>query len=165
MGQSEKATACIGIKIVLSDLIAQMNETNVELIKKMLSNGCIEDANGFYNESFKNIVGYEYGDDTELPYEWSLCKEYLIDAFIKNGSYNKDRYTDAKRPDFSSGCLLEQEVLIPIKDIVSTERWGYNRCGINSSSRSIDFDLSVNTEEYKEIEHFTIVFFVKQYTG
>ena len=165
MGKSETATASIGICIYISDLISQMNETNCELIKKMLSNGFIEDENGFYNETFKQIVGYEYGDSTELPYEWSLCKEYLIEQFRTNGSYNRDRYTDAKRQDFSCGCLLEKHVLVPIKDILSTERWGYNRTGINSSSRLLDFDLSVSTEEYKEITNFNIVFIVKQYSG
>ncbi len=38
-------------------------------------------------------------------------------------------------------------------------------CGTNSTSRLLDFDLSVNTEEYKEITNFNIVFFVKQDSG
>ena len=164
MGQSETATASIGICILLSDLISQMNETNCELIKKMLWEGCIEDENGFYNETFKDIVGFdEY--DNELPYEWSLCKEYLLEQFKNNGSYNKDRYTNAKSQDFTYGSLLEKELLVPIKEILSTERWGYNRTGINSSSRTMDFDLSVNTEEYKDIQNFKMVFIMKQYTG
>ena len=40
-----------------------------------------------------------------------------------------------------------------------------NRVGINSLSRPLDFDLSVNTEEYKEIQNFTIIFFIRQHTG
>ena len=164
MGKSEKATAVIGIRILLSDLVSQMNETNYELIKKMVCEGCIEDENGFYNESFKNIVGYEY-EYNELPHHWSTCKEYLLNEFKNNGSYNKDRYTNKSTPDFSHGSLLDNHLLVTIKEILSTERWGYNRHGINSSTRSLDFDLSVNTEEYKDIQHFTTVFFLKQYSG
>ena len=153
MGQSDTVTASIGIRILVSELILQMNETNMELIKKILCDGCIEDENGIYNEKFKHIVGYEY-EDNELPNEYLQCKEHLINEFKKNGSY-----------DFSDGCLLDKQLLFPIKNILSTERWGYNRVGINSSSRPLDFNLSINTEEYKEIKNFNIVFIIKQCTG
>ena len=123
-----------------------MNETNIELIKKMLCEGCIEDSNDSFNELFKKIVGYEY-EENELPEEYLQCKEYLINEFKINGS------------------LFEKELLVPIKEILSTERWGYNRRGINSLSRPLDFDLSVTTEEYKEIKNFNIVFFISQDTG
>jgi hypothetical protein len=146
MGLCDTATASIGIKILLSHLILQMNETNIELIKKMLCEGCIEDSNDSFNELFKKIVGYEY-EENELPEEYLQCKEYLINEFKITGS------------------LFEKELLVPIKKILSTERWGYNRRGINSLSRPLDFDLSVSTEEYKEITNFNIVFFISQDTG
>jgi hypothetical protein len=133
-----------------------MNETNIELIKKMLCKGCIEDSNGFFNETFKNIVGYEY-EENELPKEYLQCKEYLINEF-KN-KYTGDVTSDLKR------YLFDKELLVPIKDILSTDRWGYNRRGINSLSRPLDFDLSVSTEEYKGINNFNIVFFIRQDTG
>jgi len=139
----DDSTASIGIKILLSDLISQMNESNVELIKKMLFKGCIEDSNGSYNEAFKNIIRFEY-EENELPEDYLQCKEYLLNAFEP---------------------LFEKELLVPIKDILSTARWGYNRVGINSSSRSLDFDLSVSAEEYKEINNFKIVFFIRQDSG
>jgi hypothetical protein len=146
MGLCDTATVSIGIKILLSDLILQMNETNIELIKKMLCEGCIEDSNDYFNELFKKIVGYE-DEENELPEEYLQCKEYLINEFKNNGS------------------LFEKELLVPIKHILSTDRWGYNRRGINSLSRPLDFDLSVSTEEYKEIKNFNIVFFIRQDTG
>ncbi len=152
----DTSTASIGIKILVSDLILQMNETNIELIKKMLCKGCIEDSNGFFNETFKNIVGYEY-EENELPKEYLQCKEYLINEF-KN-KYTGDVTSDLKR------YLFDKELLVPIKDILSTDRWGYNRRGINSLSRPLDFDLSVSTEEYKGINNFNIVFFIRQDTG
>jgi hypothetical protein len=156
MGMCDTSTASIGIKILLSDLILQMNETNIELIKKMLCKGCIEDSNGFFNETFKNIVGYEY-EENELPEEYLQCKEYLINEF--KHKYTGDVTSDLKR------YLFDKELLVPIKDILSTDRWGYNRRGINSLSRPLDFDLSVSTEEYKEINNFNIVFFIRQDTG
>jgi hypothetical protein len=58
MGKSETAAASIGIKILLSDLILQINKTNFNLIKKMLYDGCIEDSNGYYNEAYKEIKNF-----------------------------------------------------------------------------------------------------------
>lgn len=137
---------------------------NTELIKKMLYEGCIEDSNGYYNEVFKNIVKYEY-EENELPKDYLLCKEYLINEFKNNGSYCKNRYTHKVIPDFNNTSLFDKELLVPIKDILSTKRWGYNRTGINSSSRPLNFDLSISTQEYNDIHNFNIIFFIKQDAG
>ena len=160
----DTAYASIGIKILLSDLILQMNETNCELIKKMLYKGCIEDENDFFNEVFKNIVKFEY-EENELHEEHLKCKEYLINEFKKNGTLSKNKFTNEVKPYLGDGCLFEKHLLVPIKNILSTDRWGYNRTGINSLSRPLDFDLSVSTEEYKEIQNFNIIFFIEQHTG
>jgi len=164
MGKSETATASIGIKILLSELILQINEKNFNIIKKMLYDGCIEDSNDYYNEVYKNIIGYGY-DDNQLPEDYLSFKEYLIKEFKSKGSYSKTKFSNKVEPDLSNGCLFEKELLVPIKKILSTERWGYDRYDTNSISRPLDFDLSVNTEEYKEIMNFNIIFMVKQYTG
>jgi hypothetical protein len=164
MGKSETATASIGIKILLSDLILQINETNFSLIKKMICNGFIEDDNEFYNEVYKKIVGYNEGD-IQLPNNYLEFKNYLTDKFKNNGSYHKSKYSSEVKPDLSDGCLLDKELLFPIKEILSTERWGYDRYGINAMSRPLDFDLTLDTEMYKEIQNFTIVFILEQNTG
>jgi hypothetical protein len=49
MGMCETATASIGIKILLSDLILQIKENNVTQIKEMLYYGFIEDDNDYFN--------------------------------------------------------------------------------------------------------------------
>jgi hypothetical protein len=54
---------------------------------------------------------------------------------------------------------------VPIKEILETERWGYERYGVNSASRPLDFDLSVDLKEYEDIKNFNIIFFVKQHSG
>ena len=164
MGKSETATASIGIKILLSDLVSQINETNFNIIKKMLYDGCIEDSNDYYNEVYKKIVGYdEY--DNELPEEYLECKKYLIKEFKNGGSYYKSKFSTEIKPDLSNGSLSERYLLVPIKKILETERWGYERYGTNSISRPIDFDLSLDLKEYKEIQNFNIIFIVKQHSG
>uniref|UniRef100_A0A6C0EXQ6 Uncharacterized protein n=1 Tax=viral metagenome TaxID=1070528 RepID=A0A6C0EXQ6_9ZZZZ len=164
MGKSETATASIGIKILLSELILQINETNFDLIKKMLYDGCIEDSNEYYNEVYKKIVGYgEY--DNELPKQYNKCQKYLIKEFKNGGSYYKSKFSSEIKPDLSNGSLSERYLLVPIKKILETERWGYERYGINSISRPLDFDLSVNLKEYEEIQNFNIIFMVKQHSG
>ena len=164
MGKSETATASIGIKILLSDLILQINETNLNLIKKMLYDGCIEDSNGYYNEAYINILDYPYGED-KLTGDYLECKEYLINEFKTNGSYFKSKFSSKVEPDLHNGTLFERYLLVPVKDILSTERWGYERYGVNSASRPLDFDLSVDLKKYEDIKHFNIIFFVKQHSG
>ena len=56
MGRCETATASIGIKILLSDLISQINETNFTLIKELLHRGFIEDDNDYFNEIYSKIT-------------------------------------------------------------------------------------------------------------
>ena len=160
MGRVDLATAYIGIKMLLSELVLQINESNFDLIKNMLFDGFIEDSNDFYNEVFKKIVN----EDTELPNDYLQCKEFLTKIFKQNGSYIKSKLNNEIKADLSKGSLFDQEFLIPIKEILSTERYGYNRYGINNTSRHIDFDLCVNTEQYKDIKNFNIVFFVQQNT-
>jgi len=164
MGKSETASASIGIKILLSDLISQINETNFNLIKKMVYDGCIEDSNDYYNEAYKNIIGYGENDN-ELPEDYLEFKNYLLNEFKNNGSYYKSKFSSKVEPNLKNGCLLEKELLVPIKHILETERWGYERYGTNSMSKSLDFDLSLDIKEYENIKKFAIVFIVKQHSG
>ena len=164
MGKCETTTASIGLKILLSDLVLQINETNFELIKQMLYDGCIEDKNDYYNETYKDIVGYG-AKDNELPEHFLECQVFLINEFKKKGFYYKSKINNKVEQDTSKGCLFEKELLVPIKNILMTERWGYDRYGINSAARPLDFDLSVNADEYKDIEKFQLVFFLKQHSN
>ena len=164
MGKSETASASIGIKILLSDLILQINKKNFNLIKKMLYDGCIEDSNGYYNEAYKNIVGYGE-DDNELPQTYNKFKNYIREQFKLHGSYYKSKFSSKVEPNLNDGTLSERYLLVPIKDILETERWGYERYGVNSASRPLDFDLSVDLKKYEDIKNFNVVFFVKQHSG
>ena len=158
MGKSETSIASIGIKILLSDLISQINETTFELISMMLYNGFIEDENDYYNEVYNEVVNYK------LPETWLEYKEYVETNFKKYGSYNKSKFSSEVHHTIEDGCLFDKYLLVPIKEIISSTRWGYDREGTNSNSRPIDFDLSVNTDEYKELEKYNIVFIVHHHS-
>ena len=164
MGKSETATASIGIKILLSDIILQINETNFTLIKKMLYDGCIEDMNGYYNEAYKIILGHDE-DNIELPQTYNEFKCYITEQFKLHGSCYKSKFSSKVEPDLSEGTLFERYLLVPVKDILETERWGYERYGVNSASRPLDFDLSVELTKYQDIKKFNVIFFVKQHSG
>jgi hypothetical protein len=158
MGKCEAASASIGIKILLSDLILQINENNVDLIREMLEDGFIDDENDYFNEVFWEII------HSDIDYNCIEYKDHLTTEFTHKGSYHKSRYGKVT-PTIDNGCLLDKYLLVPLKLILRTERWGHERYGTNSSSRPLDFDLSVGTEKYKEIQNTEIVFILKQHSG
>lgn len=158
MGKCENSAASIGIKILLSDLISQIDENTFELIKEMLEDGFIEDENDSFNEVYINIM---YSD---LPENYKEFKEYLTNEFTNKGSYHKSR-SGQVIPTLDNGCLLEQYLLVPIKEILQTDRWGYDRYGTNGISKPLNFDLSIDLEEYKELENIQVVFILKQHSG
>ena len=127
MGKSETACASLGIRILLSDLILQMNDTNSTFICKMLEDGFIEDDNDYLNQVYQNRLDKD-----------------LIEYFKTNG-------------------LFDKILLVPIKEILSTTRWGYDRYETHGLSRPIDFDLSLTFDE--KIEKYTVVFILKQHSG
>lgn len=166
MGRSETATASLGIKILLSDLLDQLNETNVVLIRKMLFNGSIEDSNEFYNETYRRITYYdEYNlsNNYVLPDDYIELKEHLTTQFTTHGSLLKSNsnFINKDIPDFSNGSLLEKELLVPIEEILSNRRWGYNREGVNAASTPY-YNISPNLEEYKSLTNFKVVFIIIQ---
>ena len=128
MGRVESVNASIGIKILLTDLVSQMNETNATLIQTMLDDGCIEDDNNYSNQTYQTIVD-------------NLKTDYLLSEFTTK--------------------LKDEYLLVPLKGIISTQRWGYNREGKNSRSMPMQ-DLSVNTDEYNIIKNWELVFIIIQ---
>lgn len=155
MGKCDTATASIGLRIRLSDLIPQITEENASLILEMLHDGWIEDENNYFNEVYSTIC--DTLSTTEL-------KEHATYAFTHNGTYHKSRNGHVK-PTLEEGCLFDKILLVPVKTILETERWGYERYGTNGASRPIDFDLSVTIDKYKKIEKADVVFMLRQRAG
>jgi hypothetical protein len=162
MGKCESATASIGIKILLSDIVLQINEKNFTLIMEILSNGYIEDNNDYFNEVYTEIM---YNNDIMNSNDFSVVKEYLINEFQNKGSIARYKFSYKEEPTLRNGCLFNKYLLFPIKTILSTDRWGYDRFGSNCSSRPMDFDLSVDIEKYKDIDKFEIAFILLQHSG
>jgi hypothetical protein len=160
MGKCETTTASIGIKILLSDLVLQINETNCAIITELLHRGFIEDDNDYFNEIYSKITSRN-----KLPENHLDLKEYLIREFTNNGSYHKSKGHSIVIPTLDNGCLLDKALLVPLKDILTMDRWGHDRYGSNCISRPMDFDLSVNMEKYAEIENKEIVFILGQHSG
>jgi len=129
----------------------------------MLNDGFIEDENNYFNEVYEEII-----NNHKFTGNYSDVKEYLINQCKNNCTYIKSKFsntliTNDVENDLNKRCLFDQELLIPIKEILTNERWGYERFGTNSISRPLDFDLSVNIDKYKEIEKFEIVFILGQH--
>ena len=101
MGKAETAATSIGIKILLSDLISQINETTFEIICMMLYNGFIEDDNDYFNQSYENIIY-----NNKLPTHFLEFKEQII---------------------IDLGVLFHKHLLVPVKRILHTTKWGYDR--------------------------------------
>ncbi len=162
MGRCETATASIGVKILLSNLISQMNENNFNLVLELLRYGLIEDQNDYFHEVYSNIM-CKFNELVET--DFNECKKYLTEQFTSNGSYHKSRSSAPAIPTLDKGRLIDQILLVPIKDILNIERWGYDRDGSNCVSRKLDFDLSLDIERYKDIENLEIVFILGQHAG
>ena len=162
MGRYETATASIGVKILLSNLMSQMNENNFNLILELLRYGVIEDQNDYFHEVYSNIM---FNFNKLVETDFNECKKYLIEQFTSNGSYHKSRSSAPAIPTLDKGRLIDQILLVPIKDILNIERWGYDRDSSNCVSRKLDFDLSLDIERYKDIENLEIVFILGQHTG
>jgi hypothetical protein len=155
MGFCESATASIGIKISLNDLVKQITKKNQKLILEMLNDGFIEDENEFYNEVFEDIVN-------SLSEETSSLKKILTSEFQTRGTYVKCKFTDNVD---ESGSLLEQYLLVPVKTLLCTSRWGYNRTGTNGiCDEEVDF-TAPDLEKYKGLKNFKTVFMLSQNSG
>jgi hypothetical protein len=149
MGKSETAKASIGIKILLSDLISQINDTNFDLIKNMLSEGFIDDENDFFNEVFQDI---NVGDLTkeEIELEYKEHGTFCIPIFGQSNASS----------DLSNRFLYNKNLLLPIKHILQSTRYGYDIHGTNGTYIPLDFSFDI--EKYKEIQNFEIVFLLEQ---
>jgi len=151
------STASIGIKILLSDLILQINEKNFNIIKEILNNGFLEDENDTFNEVFYKII-------LNLKYDLDYIdfKEYLTNE-IKKCITLRASSTMLVMTDASS--LFDKVFLFPVKEILTTQIYGYDsNAGTNSISRKMDFDLSINIDKYKEIKNIEIVFILSHYS-
>ena len=158
MGRSECATSSVGIKILVSDLLAQLETATLPQIQQCFMDGFIEDENGFFNEAYKEIVN----EDVDLPLDAATCKEYLTQQFRQRGSYIKSKLHVGRLSDVSKGCLMDKYLLVPLQTLLRTERWGYNREGINGRACPLDLDTLLTHVVWPDLRHTQRVFIVRQ---
>lgn len=121
----------------------QVNQENVDLIKEMLEEGSIEDENDYFNMAYENIV---------IPENHIELKEHLTCELMKSGSSRDGRIA----PTIENGCLWDQYLLVPVKQMLSMERWGHHRYGQNGISAPLDLS-EIHLEKYQAIEKTTTV--------
>ena len=171
MGKCETATAYIGVKILLKDLIEQMTEANFAQIQKMLEDGCIEDDNEYYNQVYREILNDAFvydndnDNDKDNDKDFNASQAYLSKALQEQGSLYKSKTSSYETPDLHKGALWERHLLVPLKELLATERWGYSRSGTNSTARPLtEIDFSFCPESVN-LQHTSVVFFLKQHSG
>lgn len=117
MGHSETATASVGYRVTLRDLIESIHdeescsEVYVALSKK---GAFLEDENDEDNLSFESIIGELEADD-----DWEAVKELWMKQFHR---------------------FLNHDLLIPMIRIGETTRWGYSREGVNGIGTRLSID-------------------------
>lgn len=126
----------IGISISLKNLISQTNDTNNTLILEMLDSGFIEDKDGDKNDTYDRFIRQYYPDE-------NIENDYELIDYIKN--------------QLTYYGLMEKELLMPIKNILTLDR--------NKSTTiciPMDSDLSLDLSPYKNIENYKKVFIVNK---
>ena len=101
-----------------------------------------------------------------MPENHLALKEHFLEQFKTHGSLLKSKYSNEVKSDFDEGCLLKRELLVPVEEIVSNTRWGYNREGTNAISVPfVTEGLGASLEKYKDIKNFKVVFMITQNAG
>lgn len=117
MGHSDTATASVGYRVTLRDLIESIHDEEscsgvyVTLNKR---GAFLEDDNNEDNHAFMNIV-YELEEEET----WESTKERWMSLF---------------RP------YLNHDLLIPMICLGETTRWGYSREGVNGIGTRLSVD-------------------------
>lgn len=152
MGRCETAGVWVGFCMLLVDLLNQMNAENVKDVYNIMSCGVIEDMYHTQNDEYQTIIDEVYAN-------------YDI-----NHNPNAKSIIEECRTQFARHNL--QEVTIPIIEILSTERYGYNRDGTNANCRSLvpnmfEFERSNVYQRYKPFlpPNYQVVLMVIQKSG
>ncbi len=141
MGFSQNATVSIGIKIQLEKLANQINEHNFDNILKIFDTAYIDDENNDFTHSLRLILIELDGEQ-----DYKKFKNKFIKEIKKRGTTATSHHGKVVEV-FSYGYLNEKYLLIPLKNLISTSRYGYGREGINGTS----FSLNIDVEHIKNI--------------
>ncbi len=153
MGKCVTSDVSIGIKIKLSKLLSQINETNFNLMKQILTDGSIEGEDNDLDNQYEHVIDLVNSESINLPnpFDSNDSKNYL--------KYKKYLKKEIKKKNIQ---LLDEYLLIPIKKLLSTDKWGYNTLGDNVVSTKLDFGVETEIEKYSNIKGYEIVLMLNQ---
>lgn len=146
MGRSESSYSFIGYCVFIEDLLEQIHDKeSCSYAFDTLTNSdvFIPDENDDDNNTFQDIVEKLEMDEDD---SWELNKKMLL----------------KKMED-----LLNHELLIPVIELASNTRWGYNREGVNGTYEVVsdDFNERLNELQAKCPPDHTVVWIVRQSGG
>jgi hypothetical protein len=163
MGFSQYTTVSIGIKIQLEKLAHQINEQNFDDILKMFDIAYIDDKNNDFTHTLRLVL---IDLDGEKDYE--KFKNKFIKEIKKRGT-TASSYHGKVVEVFSYGYLNEKYLLIPLKDLISTSRYGYGREGINGTYCGLNIDTqhikNMLEEKYSWLKDGELVMMLQQSCG
>ncbi len=163
MGFSQNAIVSIGIKIQLEKLAHQINKQNFDDILKIFDTAYIDDENNDFTHTLRLVL---IDLDGEKDYE--KFKTKFIKEIKKRGTTASSHYGKVVEV-FSYGYLNEKYLLIPLKDLISTSRYGYGREGINGTSCGLNIDTqhikNIIEEKYNWLKDGELVMMVQQSCG
>lgn len=178
MGFSESVSVYFGLKIVLKDLVNQIDETNYDKIKEMLQdcNCFINDENNQFNSMFENIRSELWIENN--PKRKTKKDKVILDYITYKNKFNEQiskRGTmiplrnGKEEEKFDYGYLSDQIFLYPVTHLLHTERYGYDRSGINGTYCNLDFDIeSIKKsilDKYNWLKDIEVVMIIKQDSG
>lgn len=142
MGFSTTTMLSVGVKVKLVDFLDQIQEDNLDEMKRMMEKGFIEDENYIYHGIFmKMIMKYEKEKN------WEVFKTSL-----KNDVMSYDIYVDVssgKKTKTIRKMLGDLMYLIPEVAIMNMTKWG-REASMNGKSRSLDLDLEAMKKDVGE---------------
>jgi hypothetical protein len=141
MGFSVNSTVSLGVKVKLVDFIDQIQESNIDQMKKVMENGFIEDENDVYSGIFMRMRMRHEKENWEEMKE-NLKRDVMsYDVYI-NHKVGKKIKTERK-------MLGELMYLIPEVEMMNMTQWGSEE-RVNGKSRSLDIDFEKVKEEIRE---------------
>ena len=155
----------IGIRILVADLVAQIDESTHRLILEMLApTSCIEDDNDCFNETFGEVA-----DELEenCPKHWRDFAARLREMLASRGDVLYFKDGSRPRRTLEYGCLLDKHLLVPVAQICSTDRGGYSRYGLNATSAplgklDVPSVLADIERKYAGLTGYEVVYMVTQ---
>lgn len=181
MGYSAEATFGFGVKISLIDLINQINKDNFAKIMDFLEKSTVDEENEDFNYSQNDLNEYfcelvqkmkPINEDGSEKYilpkkiiindnQANEIKEKLLSHIETMEHYFYGKY-DNKKTYTGEFKFKSVNLLKIVENVISCERWGYNRVGSNGVSMDIcNFNEKLQKVKIEWLKDYEIVMIQK----